>query len=197
MATKQNHLKIIKNISKGSRDFERLVKKRLLISNPDYIGLSAALLDYAVRFALTNPDKQVAFISNANRDKTPTFMEFFAYNNEEMERKIKGLKNLRLFNCPLNLMNDESTKSMVTNMKKGLNKNRRISANGGCLVLDNIQEMIFPYRLDKMTGNKEIMSNLISLTKWHKHNNYELVIGSASTKIPKSVRQIVGSYLQH
>ncbi len=90
MATKPNHLTLIKNISKGSKDFEKLVKKRSLMSNPDYISLSAALLEYAVKYALTNPDKQVAFISNVNRDKTPTFMEFFAYNNEEMERKIRG-----------------------------------------------------------------------------------------------------------
>ena len=197
MAAKQNHLTLIKNISKGSKDFERLVKKRSLISNPDYIGLSAALLDYAVRFALTNPDKQVAFISNVNRDKMKVFMEFFAYNNEEMERKIRGLKNLRIFEYPLDLMSDDSTKSMVANMRKGLNKNRRISKNGGVVILDNIQEMIFPYRLDKMTGNKEIMDNLERLTKWHRADNYELLLGSASTKIPKEIRKIVGQYLQH
>lgn len=193
---KPNHLKLIKAISEGSKEFAKLRKKRSLIAHPNYLSLSMVLLEWSINAAINKPEEQVLLISNVNQDKLKWMFEYLTYTDSELRDKLQAMKNLRIFTMPVDLTNKQSTSIAVKELRSGAYKNRKIYQNGGTIVLDNLDEMVFPVIPSKVSSNKAVMDNLESLTKWHKQDNYELVIGTVANPVPRSLKNLVKGYLQ-
>jgi len=193
---KPNHLKLIKDISEGSKEFAKLRNKRSLIAHPNYLSLSMVLLEWSITAAVKHPEEQVLLISNVNQDKVTWMLEYIAQYDDEFREKLRNMKNLRIFRQTLDLTDKKSTKRMVQSLRSGAYKNRKIYRNGGTIVLDNIDEIAFPVTPSKVSSNKAVMDNLESLTRWHKQNSYELVMGTVENPVPRSLKNLVKGYFE-
>jgi hypothetical protein len=185
--------KVVQQLSEGSKTHESLLERRAIIANPHYISSSINLVEWTVRFAIRNPTKQVAFVSNINRDKLKYFLQYLNATEAEFEQ-MGDLKNLHFFNQFLDLNSNDSTEHIVSLIKNRLNKNKKLSKNGGVIVVDNLDEVVFPLNLNRVSANKAVMKNLEKLTAWHKHDRYSLMFGTVTTPVPESLSQVFGGY---
>ena len=192
MITKKTN-KVIDKLSKGSKAHEEMLSKRAILSVPNYINLSKDLLAWSLRCAINNPKEQIAFLSNCNRDKVKYILRFLQTTEAEF-RDIADLRNLHFFNQYLDLTSNESTEHVVKTIKKRLNKNRKLSVNGGVIVIDNFDEVVFPLNPHRVPSNKTAMKNIDKLTAWHKHRGYSVVFGTVTTPIPNELKKIFGGH---
>jgi len=192
MITKKTN-KVIDKLSKGSKNHEVMLKKRAILANPHYIDLTYDLLEWSLRCAMKNPSQQVAFVSSVNNNKVKYLLEYFRATRDEF-RNIGLLKNLRLFNAYLDLNDKDITDDFVKKLKKTLNRNKRLSAKGGVIVIDSLDEVVFPLNLSAIPSNKNVMNNIGALNEWHKHSKYSVLFGSVTSPIPKELKQICGGY---
>ena len=192
MITKKTN-KVIDKLSQGSKAHEEMLKKRAILATPNYLTLTQDLLTWALRCAIKNPTEQIAFISNSNRDKVKYLLTYLQSARDEF-KGIGSLTNLYFFNQYLDLTSNESTEHIVSLIRKRCNKKRKVSANGGVIVIDNLDEVIFPIHPQHVPSNKTVMKNIEKLTAWHKHSGYSLVFGTVTTPIPSELHQIFGGY---
>lgn len=192
MITKKTN-KVIDKLSKGSKEHEVMLKKRAVLAHPNYIDLTYDLLEWSLRCAMKNPTEQVAFVSTVNNNKVKYFLEYLRATRDEF-MNIGALKNLRLFNAYLDLNDKAITETFVKNLKKTLNRNKRLSANGGVIVIDSLDEVAFPLNLSAIPSNKNVMNNIGALNEWHKHSKYSVLFGTVTSPIPKELKQICGGY---
>lgn len=192
MITKKTN-KVIDKLAEGSKAHEEMLKKRAILAHPNYLDLTQDLLTWALRCAMKNPTEQIAFISNSNRDKVKYLLTYLQATKDEF-KSIGRLTNLYFFNQYLDLSSNESTEHIVSLIRKRCNKKRKISANGGVIVVDNLDEVIFPIHPQHVPSNKTVMKNIEKLTAWHKHQAYSVVFGTVTSPIPTELHQIFGGY---
>ena len=188
--------KVIDKLAKGSKAHEEMLSKRAILSVPNYINLSKDLLAWSLRCAIKNPKEQIAFLSNCNRDKVKYILTFLQTTEDEF-KDIGGLKNLHFFNQYLDLTSNESTEHVVKTIKKRLNKNRKLSVNGGVIVIDNFDEVVFPLNPHRVPSNTRVMHNLDKLITWHKYRGYSVVFGTVTTPIPNELKKIFGGHWEY
>ena len=157
MITKKTN-KVIDKLSKGSKAHEEILKKRAILAHPNYLDLTQDLLAWALRCSMKNPTEQIVFISNSNRDKVKYLLTYLQATKDEF-RSIGQLTNLYFFNQYLDLTSNESTEHIVSLIRKRCNKKRKVSANGGIIVIDNLDEvMVNDLDLSEVTKSTYIFS---------------------------------------
>jgi len=187
-------LRLIKGISKGSKEFEKLKNKRAVIADSHYMDLTLTTLKWAIRCAQKNPEEQVCYIENGNPDKLSFMLRFLKQLPSGEFMHLDTIQNLFVVTKQCALVSDDETDDIVMKMKKLLNKNRKVSKNGGVIVLGSLDEAVFPYRPDNFSNSKTILPNLEKLTSWHKYDGYSLVMGTCTTPVPKKLQDMCGGY---